>query len=290
MLDPRLKASSGPRRLQYLYDSLQNCVTGSTADCWSSRAGRGTEFPALVKKTEATSVHVSGDYFPFGLRGTRRSARRWARYRWRPRDRRSWFPPGASRRTTARRTRSSRRSTRRGRRTAGARLPHQASKRARWIDPADVAGGVDIPDAGVELDHPAGEAAARKPWKAFVSRRSTTTPTTATGRITTAPAGCRRTSSSAPSIRGRWSPIWAGAGAQAYLRELAFRDFYANVLYDGPRARGGTGTRLRWDRGRRRQDAKSASRRGRRAGRVSRSSTPECANWRRRGSCTTACG
>ncbi len=34
VLDPRLKASSGPRRLQYLYDALRDLRDASTAGCW----------------------------------------------------------------------------------------------------------------------------------------------------------------------------------------------------------------------------------------------------------------
>ena len=39
VLDPRLEASSGPRRLQYLYDSLRELRDGLTAGCWSPAGG-----------------------------------------------------------------------------------------------------------------------------------------------------------------------------------------------------------------------------------------------------------
>ena len=68
VLDRRLKASSGPRRLQYLYDSLRELRDGLDGRLLVIEGRAEDCIPSLVKKTEATSVHVSGDYFPFGLR------------------------------------------------------------------------------------------------------------------------------------------------------------------------------------------------------------------------------
>ena len=45
-----------------------NCGTAWAADCWSPAAGPRSRIPALVKGIGATSVHVSGDFSPFGLR------------------------------------------------------------------------------------------------------------------------------------------------------------------------------------------------------------------------------
>ena len=51
----------------------------------------------------------------------------------------------------------------------GWRAPAKSGpKSANWIDPAEVSGGVDIPDAGAELELPAGEKAGRRQWKKFV--------------------------------------------------------------------------------------------------------------------------
>ena len=68
VLDPRLKATSGPRRLQYLYDSLRELRDSLDGRLLITQGRAEARIPALVKKIQATSVHVSGDYFPFGLR------------------------------------------------------------------------------------------------------------------------------------------------------------------------------------------------------------------------------
>jgi deoxyribodipyrimidine photo-lyase len=80
-----------------------------------------------------------------------------------------------------------------------------------------------------------------------------------------------------------------GRGAQAWVRQLCWRDFYAHLLLHHPdsatqelqqRYRGA----LRWS------SSGSASRPGRRDAPGSRSSTPGCASSARPGGCTTASG
>ena len=217
VLDPRLKASSGPRRLQYLYDSLRELRDGLDGRLLvTAGPGRDRESPPWSKKIDATSVHVSADYSPFGMR--RDDAVREAL--------RSTVPLEES---------GSPYLVSPGRVTKGDGTPYKvftpfysawrehgwrapardrARRSARWIDPADV---------GRRRRHPrrrrrTGPSRPVRPRRARRGRRSSTrrwptTPTTATGRITTAPAGCRRTSSSAPSIRARWPPTSAAARA-----------------------------------------------------------------------------
>jgi deoxyribodipyrimidine photo-lyase len=235
VLDPRLKASSGPRRLQYLYDAL-----GELRDSLGGRllvtGGRPEKrIPLLAKEIGATSVHVSKDYSPFGLR--RDAAVRDALgdvpleeagspylvspgrvtksdgtpYKvftpfydaWR---RHGWRPPADS-----------------------------GPNSAQWIDPADVPGGAVVPDAVVELELPAGETAARRQWAKFVD----------SGLDNYADDRNRPDldASSRMSAHLKFGTIHPrtmaadlgkGNGAQAYLRELAFRDFYAAVLYAWP--------------------------------------------------------
>ena len=70
------------------------------------------------------------------------------------------------------------------------------------------------------------------------STGSTTTTTTGTSPASTAPRGCRCTSSGARSTRARCSPTWRrtrSAGAATYRKELAWREFYADVLFHQPR-------------------------------------------------------
>jgi deoxyribodipyrimidine photo-lyase len=235
VLDPRLEASSGPRRLQYLYDALRDLRDSLDGRLMVTRGRPEKRIPLLAKEIGATSVHVSEDYSPFGLR--RDSAVRDALgevpleaagspylvspgrvtkddgtpYKvftpfhdaWR---KHGWRPPASS-----------------------------DAASARWIDPADASGGVDIPDAGAQLDLPAGESAARAQWERFVdsgldryAEDRNRPDLDATSRMSA------HLKFGAIHPRTMATDLGRGKGAQAYLRELAFRDFYAAVLYAWP--------------------------------------------------------
>jgi deoxyribodipyrimidine photo-lyase len=106
---------------------------------------------------------------------------------------------------------------------------------ARWIDPADVGGGTDIPTSDAELEHPAGEAAAHEGWKTFLE---STVDDYADDRNRPDHDGTSRMSAHLKfgTIHPRTmaADLGGGKGAQAYLRELAFRDFYASVVHSWP--------------------------------------------------------
>ena len=68
VLDPRLRASSGSRRLQFLYDSLRDLHDGLDGRLLVTRGRPETRIPQLAKQIQATSVHVSADFSPFGVR------------------------------------------------------------------------------------------------------------------------------------------------------------------------------------------------------------------------------
>ena len=235
VLDPRLEATAGPRRLQYLYDALRDLRANLGGRLLVARGRPEKRIPQLAKEIGASSVHVSGDHSPFGQRrdGVVRDAlggvvleesgspylvspgrvvkNDGSAYKvftpfydaWR---RHGWRPPADS----------------------GAGF-------ARWIDPADVPGGVDIPDPGVTLELPAGETAARKQWARFLD-----------SGLNNYAADRNRPDLDASSRmsahlkfgtihpRTMAADLGRGKGAQAYLRELAFRDFYAAVLFEWP--------------------------------------------------------
>jgi deoxyribodipyrimidine photo-lyase len=235
VLDPRLKATSGSRRLQYLYDSLRELRDALDGRLLVTRGRPETRIPALAKQIGAMSVHVSADFSPFGVR---RDAVVRAALGDVP------FEGSGSPYLVSP-----------GRVTKGDGSPYKVftpfysawrdhgwrapaksgAKSARWIDPADVEGGVDIPKGDAELDLPAGESAARTGWQKFVEAKLSDY---ADDRNRPDVDGISRMSAHLKfgTIHPRTmaTDLGTGPGAQAYLRELAFRDFYASVLHAWP--------------------------------------------------------
>ena len=75
VLDPRLIASAGPRRLQFLYDSLRELHDALDGRLLVTRGRPETRIPHLAKAIGATSVHISADFSPFGDPPRRRGPR-----------------------------------------------------------------------------------------------------------------------------------------------------------------------------------------------------------------------
>ena len=107
----------------------------------------------------------------------------------------------------------------------------------RWLDPAQLRmKQCMIPDPGPALGVAAGEAAARELWKSFVDNGLKRY-----GQDRNRPDLKGTSRMSAHLKFGTIHPRTMVAdldlrssGAQAYLRELAFRDFYADVLHHWP--------------------------------------------------------
>ena len=235
VLDPRLMASSGLRRLQYLYDALRELRDALDGRLMVTRGQPEKRIPTLAKAVGAGAVHVSADFTPFGRR--RDDAVREAL---------GDIPLEAS---------GSPYLVSPGRVVKGDGKPYKVftpfydawckhgwrapaksgPKSARWIDPAELKGGVDIPDPRVELELPAGEKAAMRQWKKFVdteladyadARNRPDLP--ATSRMSA------HLKFGTIHPRTMAADLGRGKGARAYLRELAFRDFYASVLDEWP--------------------------------------------------------
>ena len=241
VLDPRLEAGAGPRRLQFLGDSLREVNEALDGRLLIAR-GRPEELIAQIcAAAEATAVHVSADFSPFGVR---RDAAVGA----------ALAAAGISLVATG-----SPYLVSPGRvtkddgtpykvftpffnrwREIGWRAPAQSDPAAAsWIDPADVPGlpaRVDAPNPAARLDVPAGEAAARSRWAEFladgiddytVDRDRPDKP--GTSRMSAhLKFGTIHPRTMAADLNLRDS------GPGAYLRELAFRDFYAAVLHQRP--------------------------------------------------------
>jgi deoxyribodipyrimidine photo-lyase len=123
-------------------------------------------------------------------------------------------------------------------RETGWRAPANSdAKSARWIAPADVPVRVcEIPDTGSPLDVAAGEAVALEQWQSFVDEGLKNYDVDRNRPDLT---GTSRMSAHLKfgTIHPRTMVIdlnRPGRAAQAYLRELAFRDFYADVLHHWP--------------------------------------------------------
>ena len=179
-----------------------------------------------------TSRRTAGD-------ATTGCSQRWATCRWWRPDRRIWCRPDASPKTTATRTRCSprssvdgatglavRRAIRRPNRRAGSIPSSWASAPNPWRYPTQASNSTCA----------AGEAAAKRQWKKFVDKRLEDY-----GDDRNRPDHDGTSRMSAHLKFGTIHPRTMAAdldqrraGARAYLRELAFRDFYAAVLHHWP--------------------------------------------------------
>ena len=191
---PRLEASSGDRRMQFLCDSLRQLRDDLDGRLLVTRGRPEERIPRSPRRStrrRCMSRRISRRMADDATIGC---ARRWATCHWWRRGRRIWCRRGASPRTTASPYKVFTPFFGRWRDMGWRSAARSGAKSARWVDPTKLgkrAKPVEIPDPGVELDLPAGEAAARRQWKKFVDTDSSTTATTATGPTTTAPAGCR---------------------------------------------------------------------------------------------------
>ncbi|GAB3029827.1 cryptochrome/photolyase family protein [Mycobacterium bourgelatii] len=233
VVDPRLEASSGQRRLQFLGDALRQLNADLDGRLLVVRGRPEQRIPEIVKRIGASSVHISADYAPFGRRRDERV--------------RQALDPVPLVATGSPYLVSPGRVTKPDGtpykvftpffaqwREAGWRQPAQAG-RVRWVEPSDIE-PCEIPDPGVTLDVTAGEAAARSQWAAFVDdglqryaddRNRPDLP--GTSRMSAhLKFGTIHPRTMAVDLNPRRK------GDAAYLRELAFRDFYASVLHHWP--------------------------------------------------------
>jgi deoxyribodipyrimidine photolyase len=68
VLDPRLEASSGQRRMQFLCNSLRQLRNDLDGRLLVTRGPPEERIPLIAKEVGACSVHVSEDFAPFGQR------------------------------------------------------------------------------------------------------------------------------------------------------------------------------------------------------------------------------
>ncbi len=241
VLDPRLEASSGPRRLQFLGDSLREIQAALDGRLLVTRGRPEEALPRICSAVDATAVHISADFSPFGMRRDAAVAEHLDAEGISLNATGSPYlvSPGRVTKDDGTPYKVFTPFFKRWR-DIGWRAPAQSGAAGvSWIDPAGVSGlpaVVDCPNPHVALDLPAGETAARRCWKEFLA-----------GGLASY-AGDRdrpdRPGTSRMSAHLKFGTIHPRTlaadldardlGAAAYLRELAFRDFYAAVLQQWP--------------------------------------------------------
>ena len=235
VLDPRLE-SSAPRRFQFLCDCLRSLQDRLDGRLLIARGRPEERIPLFAKEIGASSVHVSEDFAPFGRRrddavaaalGTIPLVATGSPYLVSPG--RVVKDDGAPYKVFTpyyRRWRE-----------AGWRAPARSGpESATWIDPAGLPGAVEIPAHPGASGPDGGEAAALRRWAEFTE---SAVDDYAEDRNRPDHDGTSRMSAHLKfgTIHPRTMAVDLDArkrGHQAYLRELAFRDFYAAVLHYWP--------------------------------------------------------
>ncbi|ORW32841.1 deoxyribodipyrimidine photolyase [Mycobacterium paraense] len=237
VVDPRLEASSGRRRLQFLGDSLRRLRDDLDGRLLVTRGRPETQIPRLAEEIAASAVHVSEDFAPYGVRRDEKVRAALDSVPLVATGSPYLVSPGRVVKKDGSPYRVFTPFLREWR-EVGWRAPAKSgAAAARWLDPSRLRiEPCEIPDPGAALDVAAGEAAARKQWKAFVDNGLARY---SHDRDRPDLAGTSRMSAHLKfgSIHPRTLAAdldLRGAGAQAFLRELAFRDFYADVLHHWP--------------------------------------------------------
>lgn len=237
VLDPRLEASSGARRLQFLGDSLRQLNSDLDGRLLVTRGRPEQRIPQLAKAIGASSVHISEDFAPFGRRRDERVREKLGAVPLVATGSPYLVSPGRVTKDDDTPYKVFTPFFRRWR-EVGWRAPAQSgAETARWLDPADVSvQRCEIPDPGATLDLAAGEEAAHSEWEAFVHdalqryaadrNRPDLSGTSRMSAHLKFGTIHPRTLVSDLNLRQR--------SDAAYLRELAFRDFYAAVLHYWP--------------------------------------------------------
>ncbi|OBI83984.1 cryptochrome/photolyase family protein [Mycobacterium asiaticum] len=237
VLDPRLEASSGARRLQFLGDSLRQLDRDLDGRLLVTRGRPEQRIPQLAKAIGASSVHISEDFAPYGRRRDERVREKLGAVPLVATGSPYLVSPGRVTKDDDTPYKVFTPFFRRWR-EVGWRAPAQSGAgTARWLDPADVSvQRCEIPDPGATLDIAAGEEAARSEWEAFVDdglqryaadrNRPDLSGTSRMSAHLKFGTIHPRTLVSDLNLRQR--------SDAAYLRELAFRDFYAAVLHYWP--------------------------------------------------------
>lgn len=238
VLDPRLEASSGPRRLQFLGDSLRRLNEDLGGRLLVTRGRPEERIPQLAKEIDASGVHISEDFAPFGQRRDEKVRDALGSVPLVPTGSPYLISPGRVTKDDGTPYKVFTPFFGKWRDTGWRKPAATDADSARWLDPSDVKGrkAVDIPDPGAPLDVAAGEAEALSQWAEFLGAG-----VQRYGQDRNRPDLAGTSRMSAQLKFGTIHPRTMAAdldlrreGTGEYLRQLAFRDFYAAVLHHWP--------------------------------------------------------
>jgi deoxyribodipyrimidine photo-lyase len=237
VLDPRLEKSSGQRRMQYLGDSLRRLRDDLDGRLLIVRGQPHTQIPRIAKEIGASSVHISEDFAPFGKRRDERVRAALDSVPLVATGSPYLVSPGRVTKPDGSPYKVFTPFLRQWQKTGWREPAKSNANSARWLDPAQLqVNPCEIPDPGVVLEVAAGEAEACKQWNSFVdnglqsyANDRNRPDLTGTSRMS---AHLKFGAIHPRTLVADLDP--RGSGAQAFLRELAFRDFYADVLHHWP--------------------------------------------------------
>jgi deoxyribodipyrimidine photo-lyase len=236
VLDPQLLESAGPRRVQYMCDALGGLRDDLDGRLFVTRGRPDKRIPAIAKQIGASGVFASDDFTPYGRRRDDKVRAALGDVPLHTSGSPYLVSPGRVTKDDGTPYKVFSAFFSRWR-AAGWRAPAESSAAsAVWVDPADLPGGTGIPDPGADLDLKAGEDAARQQWAQFCD--------TALDDYADDRNRPDKDSTSRMSAHLKFGTIHPRTMAAdldvrrkshaAYLRELAFRDFYADVVYHWP--------------------------------------------------------
>ena len=241
VLDPRLEWTAGPRRLQFLGDSLSAVNEALDGRLLLTRGRPEERIPQICAAIGATAVHISADFSPFGMRRDHvvEAALAAAGVDLVATGSPYLVSPGRVTKDDGSPYKVFTPFFRRWREVGWRSPALSGPANVRWLNPSDARGlpaPAQAPNPSAALDFPAGEPAARLRWAEFLADGLQTY---ADDRDRPDKPGTSRMS--AHLKFGTIHPRTMAAdlklrdeGAAAYLRELAFRDFYADVLRHWP--------------------------------------------------------